>query len=248
MATEVDLRQLFEAGVHVGHFRSRRHPNMSAHIHSVRQGRCVIDLVQTKIALENALTALTQAVASGQTILFVGTKRQSQEIVKKAALQVDMPYVIERWVGGLLTNYATINIQIQRLRKLEAQLASGELAQRYNKLEVQNYQKQADRLNLLYGGMKNCSQRPNWIYITDMFVNTIAVDEANKLKMPIIGLADTNVDPRQATYPIYANDDALQSLQLITDLVLQAISSGLKQRAAEASQVDNKTQPVTKGE
>ena len=144
-----------------------------------------------------------------------------------------MPYVTNRWVGGMLTNYATISIQIKKLQDLERRMASGELANRYSKLEVLGFQKQIKSLNFLYGGIKEMSSRPGMVFITDMMANSIAVTEANKLKIPIVALADTNADPRLAAYPIFANDDALNSLQIITDFIVQAVKDGQRQQAKQ---------------
>ena len=226
---DIDLKRMLAAGLHFGHFQRRWHPSIAPYLHGVRGGRCVIDLTLTKRALEEILPVITQVVAEGRTILLVGTKRQAQEIVKQAAESVQMPYVTYRWVGGMLTNYTTISVQIKRLKELERRMASGELVNKYNKLEVQNFQKRIDALNLLYGGIKDMGLRPGLVFVTDMQVNAIAVTEARKLDIPLVAIADTNVDPTLATYPIPANDDALQSLQFIVDLVVQAIKIGQKQ-------------------
>ena len=223
---EIDLKKMLSAGVHFGHYKRRWHPNIIPYVHSVRNGRCVIDLTLTKAALEVALPAVSEVAASNKTILFVGTKRQAQDIVKKAAESVNMPYVTYRWVGGMLTNHSTISVQIKKLKDLEKRLASGELANKYNKLEVQKYQRQIDSLNLVYGGIKDMGIRPGMVFVSDMKVNAIAVTEANKLGLPLLALADTNVDPTLATYPIPANDDALQSLHMMIDLIVRAIRRG----------------------
>ena len=223
---EIDLKRLLAAGVHFGHYKRRWHPAVAPYIHSVRNGRCIIDLTLTKQALEEALPAISDIVAGGKSILFVGTKYQAKEIVKEAAESVGMPYVTHRWVGGMLTNYTTIGIQIKKLKDLEKKMASGELASKYNKLEVQNYQHEIDGLNLLYGGIKEMGLLPGMVFVSDMQTNAIAVAEANKLGLPLVALADTNVDPRLATHPIPANDDALQSLQLLVDLVVKAVKAG----------------------
>ena len=227
---ELDLKEMLAAGLHFGHFQRRWHPNIASYVHSVRDGRCIMDLVLTKEALEKALPAVSRVVAEDRTVLMVGTKRQAREIVKRAAESVQMPYVTQRWVGGMLTNHSTIGIQIKKLKDLEQRMASGELASKYNKLEVQNYQKQIDALELLYGGIREMGLRPGMVFVTDMQVNAIAVAEANKLGIPLVAIADSNVDPKLATYPIPANDDALQSLEYIIGLVVKAIKAGQEQR------------------
>ena len=232
----VDLESLFDAGVHVGHTTSRWHPRMAPYIHSIRGGRYLIDLAQTQAQLEIASSAITGTVASGKSLMFIGTKRQAKTIVKAAAEAVSMPYVVERWMGGFLTNHQTINIQVKRLKDLESRMASGELANKYSKLEVQKIQKRIDGLNLVYGGIKAMSGLPGAVFIVDMFGDAIAVAEANKLKIPIIGLIDTNIDPWLATYPIVANDDAIKSLQILTDAIQAAVARGLSQRATTSPQ------------
>ena len=223
---ELDLKEMLAVGLHFGHFQRRWHPNIAPYVHSVRGGRCIMDLTLTKQALEKALPAISRVVAEGRAVLLVGTKRQAREIIKRAATIVSMPYVTQRWVGGMLTNHSTIGIQIKKLKDLEKRMASGELASKYNKLEVQNYQKEIDALELLYGGIREMGLRPGLVFVTDMQVNAIAVAEANKLGIPLVAIADSNVDPKLATYPIPANDDALQSLEYIVNLVVRAIKAG----------------------
>ena len=228
----VDLEALFDAGVHFGHSTSRWHPRMAPYIHSTRGGRYLIDLTQTLARLELAAEAVTRIVASGQAVMFIGTKRQAREIVRTAAEAVGMPYVTERWMGGFLTNHQTIGVQVKRLKDLEARMASGELANRYSKLEVQKIQRRIDKLNSVYGGIKGLEGLPGAVFIVDMVGDSIAVMEANKLGIPIIGLVDTNVDPGRATYPIPANDDAIKSLQILIGLIQAAVSRGQAQQQA----------------
>ena len=228
----VDLKSLFEAGVHFGHTTSRWHPKMSPYIHSKQGGRYLIDLSQTIPRLQTATEAVTKVVAAGQQVLFIGTKRQAKTIVKTAAEAVGMPYVTERWMGGFLTNHKTIGVQVKRLKSLEMRMESGEIANKYSKLEVLKTQKQIDKLNLVYGGIKNLDGLPGIVVVVDMIGDSIAVAEANKLKIPIVGLVDTNVDPRLATHPIPANDDAIKSLQIIIEAIGAAVVAGQAQKAA----------------
>jgi small subunit ribosomal protein S2 len=217
MATDtVDIKKLLEAGAHFGHKTERWHPKMAPYIHSKRNGTHIIDLTKTAAGLEEALAFITKTAAAGKQVLFVGTKRQAQEIVKQAAIETDMPYVSERWLGGMLTNWNTIGGRVKYLQDLENRMASGELANKYNKLE----------LNTLYGGIKELNSRPGAVYITDMVTDANAVREARKLKVPIVAITDTNADPSLVDYPIPANDDAIKSLQLITDYIKQAIIDG----------------------
>lgn len=224
--TNVDIKKLLEAGAHFGHKASRWHPKMAPYIHSKRAGSHVIDLVQTVEKLETALKFIEQSAASGKQILLVGTKRQAQDIVRKAAESTNMPYVVERWVGGMLTNTATMNDRIKHLKDLETKMASGALEAKYNKLEVQRYQEEIDSMNHLYGGIKHMTGLPGAIYIIDINNDINAVREARKLGVPIVAIADSNTDPSLADYPIPANDDAIKTIQLITGYVEAAIQAG----------------------
>ena len=235
MATDVDIKQLLEAGAHFGHKTERWHPKMAPYIQSKRGGTHIIDLTQTVSKLEEALAFLTRTAADGKQILLVGTKRQAQDIVRKAAEETGMPFVTERWLGGMLTNWNTIGGRVKHLQDLENRMASGELANKYNKLEVQRYQEEIDQMNVMYGGVKELNARPGAVFIVDVVNDVNAVREATKLGIPIVAIVDTNADPSQITYPIPANDDAIKTIQLITDYVQAAIAKGKSQvKAAPA--------------
>jgi small subunit ribosomal protein S2 len=233
MAVDVDIKDLLEAGAHFGHKTSRWHPKMAPYIHSKRNGTHIIDLTKTVNNLETALNFIEDVSANGKQILLVGTKRQAQDIIKKLAEDTNMPFVTERWLGGMLTNWNTIGERVKHLKDLETRMESGELANKYNKLEVQRFQEQITELNRIYGGIKDMNSRPGAIFIVDITHDTNAVREANKIGIPIIGITDTNADPSQVTYPIPANDDAIKTIQLIADYVLSAIQAG-KAKAAKA--------------
>ena len=226
MATEVDIKALLEAGAHFGHKTSRWHPKMASYIHSKRGGTHIIDLVKTVRQLEGALAFLEDVAAADKQILLVGTKRQAQDIVKELAEDTKMPYVTERWLGGMLTNWNTIGARVKHLKDLEARMASGELANKYNKLEVQRFQEEIDQMNILYGGVKDMNSRPGAVIIFDMVNDMNAVKESRKIGLPIVGLTDTNADPTYATYPIPCNDDAIKTLQLLSHYFKSAILSG----------------------
>lgn len=223
---DVDIKQLLEAGAHFGHKTSRWHPNMAPYIHSKRAGTHIIDLTKTVESLELALNFLAQTAASGKQILLVGTKRQAKDIVKKLAEDTAMPSVTERWLGGMLTNWATIGGRVKHLKELEARMASGELANKYNKLEVQRFQEEIDRMNILYRGIKDMNGRPGAIFIFDIMSDINAVREARKIMVPIVALVDTNADPGLVDYPIPCNDDAVKTLALIAGYLQSAIISG----------------------
>jgi small subunit ribosomal protein S2 len=238
MATSVDIKKLLEAGAHFGHKTSRWHPKMAQYIHSKRDGTHIIDLTKTVEGLDEALKFLTETAAAGKQVLFVGTKRQAQDIVKKAAEDTKMPYVTERWLGGMLTNWNTIGGRVKHLQDLENRMASGELANKYNKLEVQRFQEEIDQMNILYGGIKELSARPGAVFVVDIVNEANAVKEANKLGVPVVAIVDSNADPSLVHYPIPANDDAIKAIQLICDYVQQAISDG----KAKSKKTEDKTE------
>lgn len=242
MATrEVDIKDLLEAGAHFGHKTSRWNPKMAPYIHSKRGGIHIIDLVQTVSGLNEALDFITKTVASGKQVLLVGTKRQAQDIIKKLAEDTDMPYVTERWLGGTLTNWTTIGGRVKYLKDLENRMATGELANKYGKLEVQRFQEEIDALNVTYGGVREMSNRPGAVFVIDVVHDDLAVKEANKLGIPVVAVTDTNADPTKVAYPIPANDDAIKTIQLICDYLGQATVSG-KAKMKDDPKVEPKTE------
>jgi len=234
MATEVDIKQLLEAGAHFGHKTSRWHPKMAPYIHSKRNGSHIIDLTKTVEKLDSALDFIEKTVAAGKQVLLVSTKRQAHDIVRQLADDTGMPFVIERWPGGLLTNQKTMSGRLKHLKDLEAKMASGELNNKYNKLEVQRFQEEIDRMNVLYGGIKDMAAKPGAVFVFDILEDKNAVAEARKLSIPIIALTDTNTDPSTVDYPIPSNDDAIKTIQLMADYVKQAIEAGKGTRAKAA--------------
>ncbi len=237
---EVDVKKLLEAGAHFGHKTSRWHPAMRQYIHSKRGGNHIIDLVQTASKLEEALDAITAAVAGGGKILLVSTKRQAVESIQSVADETNMPFVVNRWLGGMLTNQKTIGERVKHLKKLEERMATGELAAKFGKLEVQRYQEEIDDMNILYGGIKEMPAKPAIVFVVDVLHDKNAVAEATKLNIPVVALVDTNTDPRTVTYPIPANDDALKTIQLITDYVKQAIELGKSAQKAPKPEAESK--------
>lgn len=223
---KVDVKQLLEAGAHFGHSASRWHPKMAPYIHSKRAGNHIIDLTKTAEALNLALGFLSKIAAEGKQILLVSTKRQAKSKVREIADATGMPFVTERWLGGMLTNQQTIGARIKRLKDLETRMASGDLAARYSKLEVQRFQEEINAMNHLYGGIKEMSAKPGAVFVVDILHDDIAVREARKLGIPVVGLVDSNGDPSQIDYPVPANDDATKTINLILDYVQQAIDEG----------------------
>jgi small subunit ribosomal protein S2 len=227
MATaQVDIKKLLESGAHFGHQTSRWHPRMAPYIHSKRDGSHIIDLTKTVEALDKALAFISQTASEGKQVLLVSTKRQAKDKVKQVATATNMPYVTERWLGGMLTNGATIGGRIKHLKDLESRMISGELGNRYSKLEVQRFQEEIDEMNHLYGGIKELAAKPGAVFVVDAVNDAIAIREARKLKVPVIALIDTNADPGVADYPIPCNDDATKAINLILDYVQMAIENG----------------------
>ncbi len=224
--TEVDVKKLLESGAHFGHKTSRWHPKMAPFIHSKKNGIHIIDLTKTAVALEEACEFVAQTVAAGKQVLLVGTKRQSQAIVKQLAEETKMPYVTERWMGGILTNWNTIGGRVKHLKELESKMTTGELTNKYNKLEVQRFQEEIDNMNTFYGGIKEMNSKPGAVIVFDIVNDNLAVKEAVKLNIPVVGVADTNSNPSLVKYPIPANDDAIKAIQLIADYIKASIELG----------------------
>jgi small subunit ribosomal protein S2 len=235
MAVEVDIKALLEAGVHFGHKTSRWHPKMAPYIHSKRQDSHIIDLTKTVEGLDIALPFLTKVAASGKSILFVATKKQTKDIVRTTAEELKQPFVTERWLGGTLTNVATVTTQIKKLKDLERRMATGDLEKRYSKLEVQRFQEEIDELNKKYGGVKDLNGKPGAIFIIDAIGDLNAIKEAKTLDIPVVGLVDTNADPSLIDYVIPGNDDAIKGVSLVLDYVKQAIAEGAGTTKVEAA-------------
>jgi small subunit ribosomal protein S2 len=216
---------------------------MAPYIHSKRDGSHIIDLTKTVEALEVALEFLEKTAASGKQILLVSTKRQAKDKIKQIAEELEMPYVNVRWLGGMLTNQATIGERIRRLKELETRMASGDLAARYSKLEVQRFAEEIEEMNYLYGGIKEMTNKPAAVFVVDVLIDYLAVREARKLGIPVIALADSNVDPTQIDYPIPCNDDSSKTINLILDYVKEAIEQGkAKAKSKSAAKGENEAE------
>ncbi|HOR23632.1 30S ribosomal protein S2 [Candidatus Saccharibacteria bacterium] len=237
--SEVDIKALLEAGAHFGHKTSTWHPKMAPYLHSKKGKTLIINLETTVRQIADAMEFVEKTIKSGRQVLFVGTKRQAKDAIKRVAESVSQPYVNERWLGGILTNSNTVNARIKKLKDYEAKMSSGELAAKYSKLEVQRYQEQIDEMNYKFGGIKEMHGRPGALFIADILEDEIALKEANKLGIPIIGLTDTNADPTLVTYPIACNDDAIKTINLVLEYIKQAVLKG---------QTDKEKNQVTKGE
>lgn len=226
MTVDVDMQALLESGAHFGHKTSRWHPKMAPYIYAKRQDAHIINLEKTVEAFDEALPKITDLVKNGKKVLFVGTKKQVRDLVREAAESVNMPYVTARWVGGTLTNVETVNRQIKKLQDLERRMASGELENRYSKLEVQRFQEEIDLLNQRYGGIKDMTEQPAALIVVDAIEDKNAIKEANSLHIPVIALTDTNVNPTNIDYVIPMNDDALKATKLALDYFAAAVKEG----------------------
>jgi small subunit ribosomal protein S2 len=222
----VAIKDLLEAGAHFGHQTRRWNPKMGRFIYGARGGVHIIDLTKTSTALEDALRFVTQTTQNGGKVLFVGTKRQGKMLVKAAALSADQPYVVERWLGGMLTNHRTITAQVNRLKKLENQLESGEIATRFNKKETADLTAECEKLEHIFGGIKHLDGLPAAVFVVDVPREMIAVAEARKLGIPVIAVVDTNADPDLIDYVIPANDDAIKTIKIISEAVAAAAREG----------------------
>ena len=229
----VSMRQLLEAGVHFGHQTRRWNPKMRPFIFAERNGIHIIDLAQTVKRLDLALDAVRETVARGDAVLFVGTKKQAQEPVAQEAARAGMPYVNKRWLGGMLTNFVTIKKRIGLLEQLEARQQAGDF-ERLSKKEAAKLTEELDKLNAMLGGIRKMRRLPGVIFIVDPHRERIAVTEANKLEIPVVGTGDTNVDPDELDYIIPANDDAIRSIRLLCTLVADAAIEGANERSNRA--------------
>jgi small subunit ribosomal protein S2 len=230
----VTMRQLLDAGVHFGHQTRRWNPKMKRFILTERNGIYIIDLQQTLTYIDRAFEFVKDTVAHGGTILFVGTKRQAQEAIAEQATRVNMPYVNQRWLGGMLTNFSTVHKRLQRLKDLEAMEASGDFAGRTKK-EVLLLTREKEKLARSLGGIRDMARVPNAIWVVDTKKEHIAVGEARKLNIPVVAVLDTNCDPDEVDFPLPGNDDAIRSASLLTKVVAEAVAEGLLARSGGAA-------------
>ena len=240
----VAMKQLLEAGVHFGHQTRRWDPKMAEYIFQARNGIHIIDLQKTSKKLDEAYTFLKEQVEEGKTVLFVGTKKQAQECMKEAALKCGMYYVDQRWLGGMLTNFDTIQKRIQRLKELEAMEQDGTF-EVLPKKEVILLKKEMDKLERNLGGIKEMDKLPGVIFLVDPKKERIAVLEAKKLNIPVIGLVDTNCNPEELDYPIPGNDDAIRAVKLIADVMANAVIEGKQGESFETVEEEQQEETVS---
>lgn len=234
--SHISIKELLESGVHFGHKASRWNPQMAKYIYKTHKGVHIIDLPKTVEFLQKAMEAVYNIARDGGRILFVGTKAQAKEAIKQAAQRCGQYYINHRWLGGTLTNWQTVSQSIKKLKDLDDRIHSEEFAA-YTKKEQLGFHHALNRLETSFGGIKNMGGIPDALFIIDTNKENIAVDEAQKLGIPIIAVVDTNSDPRGIDYPIPGNDDALKALQLYCDLISKAILEGL-QAGMETPQTD----------
>jgi small subunit ribosomal protein S2 len=230
------VKTLLEAGSHFGHQTRRWNPKMDKFIFGVRGGVHIIDLTKTVNYLAEAAQFARQVTEQGGKILFVGTKRQAAAIVREEAVAASQPYVTERWLGGMLTNFRTIQSRVKRLKQLQTGLEGGEYEGKYNKKEILDFTNERDHLLRIFGGIADMAELPKAVFVVDVVRDDIAVAEARNLGLPVIGIVDTNANPDVIDYPIPANDDAIKSIRVITHTIAEEAAAGTAVAAKQAAQ------------
>jgi small subunit ribosomal protein S2 len=225
----VTIRQLLDSGVHFGHQTRRWNPKVKRFILTERSGIHIIDLQQSLSYIDKAYDYVKETVAHGGTVLFVGTKKQAQEAIAEQATRVGQPYVNQRWLGGLLTNFQTVSKRLARMKELE-EIDFDDTTKGFTKKELLIKKRELDKLHKTLGGIRNLTKTPSAIWVVDSKREHLAVDEATKLGIPVIGILDTNADPDELQYPIPGNDDAIRSVSLLTRIIADAAAEGLIQR------------------
>jgi small subunit ribosomal protein S2 len=236
MAKETSVEALLESGAHFGHLTRRWNPKMRKFIYTERNGIHIIDLRKTKVLLDIASEAAHDAASQGKVVLFVGTKNQAKEAIQNAAKRCGAYYVSERWLGGMLTNFSTIRKSIKRLASIDKMEADGTF-EKFTKKERLMLNRERERLRRVFGGIEEMTRIPGAIFVVDVKKEHIAIQEAKKLGIPVIGMVDTNCDPDTVNYPIPANDDSIRTIELIAETLAESVLSGreiAKQKASEA--------------
>jgi len=232
----VSMRQLLDSGVHFGHQTRRWNPKMKKYILTDRSGIYIIDLQQSLSHIDEAYNYVKDMVASGGNILFVGTKKQAQEIVAQQALRVGQPFINQRWLGGLLTNFNTVNKRLQRLKELETMDLENPASTGYTKKELLLLRRERDKLDRSLGGIKNINRTPTALWVVDTNKEHLAVTEAKKLGIPVLAILDTNCDPEDVKIGIPGNDDAIRSIELLTKVIADAAADGMVARHSSGEQ------------
>jgi small subunit ribosomal protein S2 len=236
----VTMRQLLESGVHFGHQTRRWNPKMKRYIFTERNGIYIIDLQQSLSFIDRAYDFIKETVAHGGSILFVGTKKQAQEAISEQSTRVGMPYVNQRWLGGMLTNFSTVHKRLQRLKELDEINFDDVAASGMTKKELLSLRREKDKLERSLGGIRDMQRVPSAVWVIDTKKEHIAVGEAKKLGIPVVAILDTNCDPDEVDYPIPGNDDAIRSVNLLTRVIADAVAEGLIARAGAAPSGEEK--------
>ena len=232
----VTMRQLLESGVHFGHQTRRWNPKMKRFIMTERNGSYIIDLQQSLAYIDRSYAFIKDTVAKGGTIMFVGTKKQAQEAIAEQATRVGMPYVNQRWLGGMLTNFQTVHQRINRLKELDEVNFDDVAGSGRTKKELLQMKRERDKLEKTLGGIREMGRTPSAVWIVDTKKEHLAVEEARKLRIPIVGILDTNCDPDEVDFPIPGNDDAIRAVGLLTRVVADAVAEGLIARSGGKSE------------
>ncbi|MBN9633135.1 30S ribosomal protein S2 [Leifsonia sp. TF02-11] len=243
----VTMRQLLDSGVHFGHQTRRWNPKMKRFILTERSGSYIIDLQQSLAYIDKTYEFVRETVAHGGTILFVGTKKQAQQAIAEQATRVGQPYVNQRWLGGLLTNFQTVSKRLARMKELEELDFEGTTSG-FTKKELLIKKRELDKLHKSLGGIRNLSKTPSAIWVVDTKKEHLAIDEAKKLGIPVIAILDTNCDPDEVQYPIPGNDDAIRSVTLLTRIVADAAAEGLIQRHQKPEEGSEQAEPLAEWE
>ncbi|SFN52745.1 30S ribosomal protein S2 [Mycetocola miduiensis] len=240
----VTIRQLLDSGVHFGHQTRRWNPKMKRFIFTERSGIYIIDLQQSLGFIDKAYDFVKETVAHGGTVLFVGTKKQAQEAIAEQATRVGQPYVNQRWLGGLLTNFQTVSKRLARMKELEELDYEDTSKSGFTKKELLIKKRELDKLHKSLGGIRNLTKTPSALWVVDTKKEHLAIDEARKLGIPVIGILDTNCDPDEVTYPIPGNDDAIRSVGLLTRIIADAAAEGLIQRHQKPEEGSAPVEPL----
>ncbi len=240
----VTTRQLLENGVHFGHQTRRWNPKMKRFIFTERNGIYIIDLQLSLTYIDKAFNFVKSTVARGGQILFVGTKKQAQGSIAEQATRVGMPYVNQRWLGGMLTNFDTVSKRVQRLKELEAMDFTDVAASGLTKKELLGLEREKDKLSKTLGGIRDMGKTPQAVWVVDTKKEHLAVDEARKLNIPIVGILDTNCDPDEVDYAVPGNDDAIRSVALLTRIIADAVAEGLIERSQGKTGEDSEAEPM----
>ncbi|MEO3858972.1 30S ribosomal protein S2 [Acrocarpospora sp. B8E8] len=242
MATPVvTMRQLLESGVHFGHQTRRWNPKMKRFIFTERNGIYIIDLQKSLAFIDRAYDFVKETVAHGGTIMFIGTKKQAQESIAEQAARVGMPYVNQRWLGGMLTNFSTVHKRLQRLKELEELDFENVAASGLTKKELLMRRREKEKLERTLGGIRDMARVPSAVWVVDTKKEHIGISEAKKLGIPVVAILDTNCDPDEVDYPIPGNDDAIRAVSLLTRVIADAVADGLMTRAGAARGDDKPT-------